>query len=585
MTMIGDLVVRLRVDSGGFSRGLQSAKSPLREFSTTVGSLRGIGTALTGGLAGIAATAGVGKLKASLEEAAQKAQELEETANKLGTGTEGLQRIQAAAQVTGTDLDTLERGALKLNQQMLAASRGNVEASSTLGQLGLSAQELANTDLEGRLGLVADALSAVQDPAERVRLSMELMGKSGPELLDFFSKGSSGLRELGDEAERTGAVIDEMTTERLAQMGEQMNAAKASMSASASRMAADMGPGIVEGTSWLADFMKTAADDLHNNLAMLGEMASGASMEEAAQRMARAEMMAERVRLMEEARAAAAPPPGPPEPPIKPGLVEASTQAMERFQQSIAQAKATLMGFEHADTGALLLELGNDRRLDPQREQLEKLYEQSRALEKQVEQQKQLQQAEADTWAQREAQWAEQERMARKLEEDMQTPMEQLDAYIGKLDELRNNGLISDETYAAAAKQKAQDLVPQEVRSVAEQAKEDIKTPFDKLEEQAALLDQAVAEGLLTFDEAAAAQDKLFEELQPKQKERNFDLAPAGAIAADLGGVGEVLKGVLAFKDDSTAKETLAAIREEVRLMQTLVSQEPTRIKVLNGGS
>lgn len=62
--------------------------------------------------------------------------------------------------------------------------------------------------IEG-LGEIADAYLALPAGIERSKYAMDTFGRSGEDLAPLLEKGSKGIRELGDNAERTGLVMSQ----------------------------------------------------------------------------------------------------------------------------------------------------------------------------------------------------------------------------------------------------------------------------------------------------------------------------------------------------------------------------------------
>ena len=56
---------------------------------------------------------------------------------------------------------------------------------------------------------ISDAFSRMEDGPVKTKLAIELLGDEGRKLIPVLNKGSSGLRELGREAERAGMVFDD----------------------------------------------------------------------------------------------------------------------------------------------------------------------------------------------------------------------------------------------------------------------------------------------------------------------------------------------------------------------------------------
>src|SRR5690606_2651645 len=69
---------------------------------------------------------------------------------------------------------------------------------------------------------VIDALGKVRNETERDALAMQIFGRSARELNPLIEAGSSALKELGDEAERMGYVMDENTLQKFGALDDAM---------------------------------------------------------------------------------------------------------------------------------------------------------------------------------------------------------------------------------------------------------------------------------------------------------------------------------------------------------------------------
>ncbi len=156
---------------------------------------------------GSIAAAGVGALHHYVELGS----EVGSLAEKLGVGTREIQRLQAATTATGGSADAL-KDALKTMTVGFqeAATKGSGPFWEGLKLVGVQLEELEGLNAEEQIGLLADALGEIQDPADRTATSLKLFGEAGGlELGGLLSKGSKGIKALGDEAERLGIVLDE----------------------------------------------------------------------------------------------------------------------------------------------------------------------------------------------------------------------------------------------------------------------------------------------------------------------------------------------------------------------------------------
>lgn len=62
--------------------------------------------------------------------------------------------------------------------------------------------------IEG-MGQLADQYVAIQDPIAKTKFLMDNFGRAGADLAPLMELGSGGIKELGDEAEKTGLVLDQ----------------------------------------------------------------------------------------------------------------------------------------------------------------------------------------------------------------------------------------------------------------------------------------------------------------------------------------------------------------------------------------
>ncbi len=141
---------------------------------------------------------------------------LGETADRLGFNVRSLQEYQYALQLSGVSQSQFEVGLQQLSRKVAEAAEGNESAQQSFRRLGV---ELV--DNEGRLrptelllGDIADGLAKIENPAERVGISMDLFGRAGARFAGALSQGSAELQKLRDQASAMGFVLDESLIQR-----------------------------------------------------------------------------------------------------------------------------------------------------------------------------------------------------------------------------------------------------------------------------------------------------------------------------------------------------------------------------------
>lgn len=121
-----------------------------------------------------------------------------------GDTVEQSSELRFAAHETGIEYASLTTGIRTLEKHLVA----NDDAAKALG--------ITYRDASGNLlpfhttlDAIANRFADMPDGAEKTALAIQLFGRSGATLIPFLNKGSSGLAEMADEAERLGLVLDE----------------------------------------------------------------------------------------------------------------------------------------------------------------------------------------------------------------------------------------------------------------------------------------------------------------------------------------------------------------------------------------
>lgn len=150
-----------------------------------------------------------GVLKDFTITAAESGAKIADTSAQLGINSTALQRLQYAAEATGSSADTMNKALLEQEKLIRESAKGATPFSEALKQIGLRVEDLKNMSPEERFGRIGDALYSVRDQGERAAISLALFGGEGSKILPLALEGSAGIKALGDEAERLGMVLGE----------------------------------------------------------------------------------------------------------------------------------------------------------------------------------------------------------------------------------------------------------------------------------------------------------------------------------------------------------------------------------------
>ena len=203
-----DVIADLKKYKGGLSRAKKDAKKAGslsgRAFSKGFGAATAKLQAIKfKALAGVAAVTSFVFLA---KRAAEAADEIGKTADKLGVTTTELQRFRFAAGIAGVAISGLDNSILKFSRGIGETGNGIGEAKRSFDRLGISVKHSdGRFKSAGRLlGEVADAMRKVKSPTEKVQIAMDLFGRSGAGMINMLRDGSKGLQEMGDRMEALG---------------------------------------------------------------------------------------------------------------------------------------------------------------------------------------------------------------------------------------------------------------------------------------------------------------------------------------------------------------------------------------------
>lgn len=114
----------------------------------------------------------------------------------LGMTYEGLERINYAADITGTKHEAINSAVRKMTAGLgEAAQKGIGPAADALHHLGLSADELVNEKPEENFQKIADGIAKIQNPTERATVAAGLFGKQWTEIMPVLTLGMEKTNE------------------------------------------------------------------------------------------------------------------------------------------------------------------------------------------------------------------------------------------------------------------------------------------------------------------------------------------------------------------------------------------------------
>ena len=160
----------------------------------------------------------VSALTAFSIKSAYAADEIGDTAEKIGLSAEALQEWNHTATILGVSTERMERAFVKVNGILGDIATGNGDKyAESLVLIGLSLDDLEGKNTDEAFNLIRDALSEVEDEAIRLGVANDLLSERvAADIIPVLTQEASTINDLKNEARELGIV----TNEQAAQAGE-----------------------------------------------------------------------------------------------------------------------------------------------------------------------------------------------------------------------------------------------------------------------------------------------------------------------------------------------------------------------------
>lgn len=233
----GSAFVRLYVKNNELIKGLKNAGERLTNF--------GAGISVVGGaIAGIGSSL-LGPILAASDAFAESGDQINKMSQRTGAGVSALAELRYAAGQSGTSLEDLEGGMVKMSKAIDDARAGSKGATETMRRLGVSMGDL-DAPPEAQLELFADRLASISDPSEKAALAMEVFGKKGTGLLPLFADGAKGIRDLRQEAVDLGLSFGQDQADQATALGDAWDRVKSGLAGAVFQIGGALAPTLTD---------------------------------------------------------------------------------------------------------------------------------------------------------------------------------------------------------------------------------------------------------------------------------------------------------------------------------------------------
>jgi len=246
----GKAYVELFAEDRKLARGLKRASRRLKAF--------GAGVRRLGLQAAAAGAAMLAPLLAASKAFASLGDTLGKMAKRTGLSVESLSELQFAAEQSGADVATLEKGVRTMQRSINDLGRDLSTAVDAFGDLGLTMTDLQGLSPEAQFKLIADRMAQIPDPSKRAALAMQIFGRAGTRLLPMMARGAAGMEALQAEARALGLTISTEDAAAAEELTDTINRLLNVLKRAAFAVGAALAPALTDAANWIRENVSAA---------------------------------------------------------------------------------------------------------------------------------------------------------------------------------------------------------------------------------------------------------------------------------------------------------------------------------------
>lgn len=197
--------------------------------------------------------------------------ELGKTARRLGLTANELDKLRFMADRSGVPVQQMTIGLQNLEKRASEAKDGLGEGAKAFAKLGISVSSFAELNPSEKMTVLADAMQGVRSHTDRVRIALDLFGRSGLGMLTVFEAGSEGVRQLGRDFEKFGGQVDKQGIANAERFQDAMTNFNLAMRRAGEAISNEMAPvfaGMVESIGEFVASMRSGISNFVSNVVL-----------------------------------------------------------------------------------------------------------------------------------------------------------------------------------------------------------------------------------------------------------------------------------------------------------------------------
>lgn len=195
----GGAYVQVSAENTKLDQGLRKAQNKLKKFGAVTA---GIGAKLAGFGVGFGAP-----LLAAVGKFAKAGDQLHKMNLRLGVSVERLSAWNHALELSGSDIETFERGIRNMQKNLFKVGQGLKGPTEALEEIGITLDDIKGLKPDDQFKAIGDAISKIDDPTKQTAIAFQLFGKAGADLLPLMKAGAAGMDQMMMAAKELGRTM------------------------------------------------------------------------------------------------------------------------------------------------------------------------------------------------------------------------------------------------------------------------------------------------------------------------------------------------------------------------------------------
>jgi len=274
-TVLEEYLVKFGFDTKleGVDRMVGLLKSSKELFSTIREPFDAFNQALTAlGTITSAITKPIADVIHMTTETALAANELGDSAKRLGVATEDLERFGYVADMSGSSAESMNQALFFLNKEMANAASGNKESVKTFTDLGVKL-----TDVNGKTretgAVMRETLAAIakiEDPAKKNAAALGVFSKAAFDIKGVLEQDTQALADLNAEFDILGGPTSQKLIAQGAELDDSFNRIKRAVDGFKRSFTEGIMPAFNGFTKWVEKFLKENGPGIRRFFETLG---------------------------------------------------------------------------------------------------------------------------------------------------------------------------------------------------------------------------------------------------------------------------------------------------------------------------